>query len=244
MHWPRPSTGQPANWRVLLRCCAPSNRHFLPPQRHVGWYFLPRTRDRATKAKSAPTIREVASGASATSVLAKFTNTELILIDIGSRYHALPESGHYRSRKVRSGSRDHTKEPALTADEFRAAFVVGQQEAEQASREGLKIVAVDAIGKASEEAAQRVLNVLSQKPRTERRPDPGIRRGGRCGPRRCRRVHREGRGTGDGGSHCRHGGECGCGSRGAPLSRHESEGDYKPDSLRFSSPFPSGRGPG
>jgi NAD+ kinase len=108
-------------------------------------------------------IREIASGASATAVLAKFTNTELILIDIGSRYHALPESAHYRSRKVRAGSRDHAKEPALTADEFRAAFVVGQQEAEQASREGPKVVAVDAIGKASEEAAQRVLNVLSQK---------------------------------------------------------------------------------
>jgi len=98
-----------------------------------------------------PAIREVVSGAAATAVLAKSTHTDFVVIDIGSKCHPLLESAHYRCRKVRS--RDYAKEPALTADEFRAAFIVGQNEAERAAKDGMKAVAADALGKGCEKPA-------------------------------------------------------------------------------------------
>ncbi len=102
------------------------------------------------------TIHHIADGGAATAVVAKSTHTELVLVDVGSRADALPESPRYRSRKVRPGSRDFTKQPALTADEFRAAFVVGQKEAEQAHADGMRLVAVDALGAESAPVADRV----------------------------------------------------------------------------------------
>ena len=102
-------------------------------------------------------IHHTAEGGSATAVLAKTTHTDYVLIDVGSRTDSLPESLHYRCRKVRAGSHDFTHQPALTADEFRAAFVVGQKEAEQARDVGMKLVATDAIGAESAAVAARVL---------------------------------------------------------------------------------------
>ncbi len=110
----------------------------------------------------APAIREMAFGASATAVLAKFTGTDLVLVDVGSLCHPLAESANYRCRKVRSSSRAHTPGPALTADEFRAAFAIGQSEAEQAARDGMKLVATDALGKSGHAAALRVHSRLAR----------------------------------------------------------------------------------
>ncbi len=105
------------------------------------------------------TIHHIADGGAATAVVAKSTHTELVLVDVGSRADALPESPRYRSRKVRPGSRDFTKQPALTVDEFRTAFVVGQKEAEQSHADGMRLVAVDALGAESAHVANRVLAV-------------------------------------------------------------------------------------
>ncbi|AMV29201.1 putative inorganic polyphosphate/ATP-NAD kinase [Gemmata sp. SH-PL17] len=102
------------------------------------------------------TIHHIADGGAATAVVAKSTHTELVLVDVGSRADALPESPRYRSRKVRPGSRDFTKQPALTVDEFRTAFVVGQKEAEQSHADGMRLVAVDALGAESAHVAGRV----------------------------------------------------------------------------------------
>ncbi|QJW96274.1 nicotinate-nucleotide--dimethylbenzimidazole phosphoribosyltransferase [Frigoriglobus tundricola] len=104
-------------------------------------------------------IREVASGGSASAVLARTTGTDLVLVDVGSRSDPLLETPNYRVRKARAGTRDFTKEPALTAAEFRAAFGVGRTEAELAAKDGMKVVAADALGAGSEDAAQRVLAV-------------------------------------------------------------------------------------
>jgi NAD kinase/nicotinic acid mononucleotide adenylyltransferase len=87
-------------------------------------------------------IRNVLSGGAASAVLAKGTNTDLVLIDIGSAVDALPDAPNYRSRKVRHGSRT----TPLTADELRAAFIVGRAEAERAAAEGMKAVAVEELG--------------------------------------------------------------------------------------------------
>ena len=86
-------------------------------------------------------IQSVLSGASASSILAKTTNTSLVLVDLGSGDGARPDAADYRSRNVRKRARTETRIHSLTAEEFRAAFVVGQQEADQASRDGMRLIA-------------------------------------------------------------------------------------------------------
>ncbi|MBN9118763.1 MAG: nicotinate-nucleotide--dimethylbenzimidazole phosphoribosyltransferase, partial [Planctomycetes bacterium] len=67
-----------------------------------------------------PSIREMASGASATAVLAKFTSTDLVLVDVGSRCHPQQEAANYRCRKVLSNRYDH--DGTLTADAYIGAM--------------------------------------------------------------------------------------------------------------------------
>jgi NAD kinase/nicotinic acid mononucleotide adenylyltransferase len=86
--------------------------------------------------------RNVLSGGAASTVLAKTTNTDLVLIDIGSCADAMPDAPNYRSRKVRHG----TRSTPPTADELRAAFVVGRAEAERAASEEMKLVAAEELG--------------------------------------------------------------------------------------------------
>ncbi len=86
-------------------------------------------------------IQEVLTGKAACAVLAKAYGSELVLIDIGSRAEALPESPNYRSRKIPRILRTEKTVRAPNLDEFRAAFVVGQTEAERASRDGMKLIA-------------------------------------------------------------------------------------------------------
>lgn len=102
-------------------------------------------------------IHDITSGGAVAAVLAKSTYTELVLVDVGSQSDPLPESPRYRCRKVRSGGGDDESRPALTAEEFQAAFEVGQSEAESARAAGIKVVAADAVGAASAAAAERVL---------------------------------------------------------------------------------------
>ncbi len=92
-----------------------------------------------------PAIREVVSGAAATAVLARHVHAEVALVDVGSLCHPQRETSNYRCRKVRARSSD----AELSADEFRAAFVVGQKEAEDAAKDGAVVVATDALGTAS-----------------------------------------------------------------------------------------------
>lgn len=117
-----------------------------------------------------PVAREVVCGVAATAVLAKATGTELVLVDVGSRSDAMRETASYRCRKVRAGSHDHARQPALTTDEFCAAIAVGEAEAERAARDGVAVVAVDALGPEGAAAAERVLARLRE--HRESDPDP------------------------------------------------------------------------
>lgn len=140
------------------------------------------------------TIHAVASGGSPSAVLAKTTTTDLVLVDVGSRTDPLSESPRYRCRKVRPGSRDFTRQPALTADEFRAAFVVGQQEAEQAHADGMRVVAADACA-GERQRGRRGARTRGGERSARRRPDERVRGGRRGRHRRARGVRREGHRT-------------------------------------------------
>jgi NAD kinase/nicotinic acid mononucleotide adenylyltransferase len=100
-----------------------------------------------------PAIREIASGAAATAVLAQLTGTDLVLVDVGSECHPQRESANYRCRKVRTARRGSANEPWLTIEEVRAAVDVGREEAEIAARDGMKVVATDGLGASGERAA-------------------------------------------------------------------------------------------
>lgn len=121
----------------------------------------------------APAIREMATGACATAVLAKHTGTDLVLVDVGSLCHPLAESANYRCRKVRASTREPATGTART-DEFRAAFVVGQSEAELASRDGMRVVATDSIGKAAAAAAGAVRERLATLADPDADPVPAL----------------------------------------------------------------------
>ncbi len=121
-----------------------------------------------------PTIAEIASGNSAIAVLAQATGTGLVLVDVGSCADPLRESPTYRCRKVRAGSCDVGKGPALSVEEFHTAIAMGQGEAERAATEGQRVVAADAVGTGAEDAAARVLALLCERPDLGDDPVPAL----------------------------------------------------------------------
>jgi NAD kinase/NaMN:DMB phosphoribosyltransferase len=83
-------------------------------------------------------IQAILAGNTICAALAKSTCTELAVIDLGSQAVPLPDAPNSRLRKVIS---DASARAPLTVEQFRAAFAVGQQEAERAEREGVRLIA-------------------------------------------------------------------------------------------------------
>jgi nicotinate-nucleotide--dimethylbenzimidazole phosphoribosyltransferase len=91
-------------------------------------------------------IENILSGGAASSVLARATATELILVDVGARSVPLPPRPGYVVAKVRDGTRNLAREAALTTAEFDRAWEVGAAQARQAAAEGMRIVAAGEMG--------------------------------------------------------------------------------------------------
>lgn len=85
----------------------------------------------------------IAQGGAASSVLAKSTNTRLNVIDVGTL--SAPVEG-VESCRVREGSRNLAKEPALTPEEFAAAQQIGRNKAIEAAERGAKVVLAGEMG--------------------------------------------------------------------------------------------------
>lgn len=109
-------------------------------------------------------LQAILSGTAASAILATSSTTHLVLIDLGGRARPLPDSENYRCRKIQREQLSGAGNPPISIDEFRAAFVVGQQEAERASRDGIRLLAVAELeisqvdlGRLSEQIAQAVL---------------------------------------------------------------------------------------
>lgn len=91
-------------------------------------------------------IRNMCAGGAASSVLARQTKTDMVLVNVGTvddRLGELPplDSGIcYRSRRVCAGARNLAEEPALTVQEFRQAWETGADEARCAARDGQRVV--------------------------------------------------------------------------------------------------------
>lgn len=91
-------------------------------------------------------IQNILSGGAASSVLARATDTELVLVDVGTQAPPLPPQAGYVLAKVRSGTRNLAREPALTVAEFDRAWEAGMAEARRAVADGMRIVAAGEMG--------------------------------------------------------------------------------------------------
>lgn len=96
-------------------------------------------------------IDNIRKGGAASSVLARQTQTDLKLIDVGSfvEEHAeQPELAgiQFESLRVRKGTRNLALEPAMTVQEFEQAREVGRRLAIRAAEDGIRVVACGEMG--------------------------------------------------------------------------------------------------
>jgi nicotinate-nucleotide--dimethylbenzimidazole phosphoribosyltransferase len=117
-------------------------------------------------------VRAIASGVAGSSVLAKSTRTHLRIVDVGMEAeskHASPIRStspgiEFRSTPVRHGTRNLVREPALTVDEFRAAWRVGADEAELAVRDGDALILGGEVGIGNTTSAAALARLLADVP--------------------------------------------------------------------------------
>jgi len=99
------------------------------------------------QAVTAAMIATIASGRSASAVLAASVGAALRLVDVGSAGPPLADPPpFYRDARIRVGSRDLAVEPALSLDEFDAAWAVGVEEAQRAADDGMVVLAAGEMG--------------------------------------------------------------------------------------------------
>jgi nicotinate-nucleotide--dimethylbenzimidazole phosphoribosyltransferase len=88
----------------------------------------------------------IAKARAASSALAKASNTEINLIDVGSMISETPKVGLYRDERVAKGTLSLADGPAMTADQFWKAWTIGDEAVTRAKAEGVRVIAVGEIG--------------------------------------------------------------------------------------------------
>ncbi|QEL18237.1 nicotinate-nucleotide--dimethylbenzimidazole phosphoribosyltransferase [Limnoglobus roseus] len=111
-------------------------------------------------------VRTIARGRAASSVLAASTGTDLRVVDVGTLGPTSPEATLH-VWKVRAGSRNLAREPALTVDEFRQAVAVGEKQAESAAEAGMVVVAAGEMGIGNTTPASCLTSLLTGSPTDE-----------------------------------------------------------------------------
>jgi nicotinate-nucleotide--dimethylbenzimidazole phosphoribosyltransferase len=100
-------------------------------------------------------VGNIRSGRAASTVLAREFGTDAVLIDVGTlggdgadagRFPGPPEGCKFQQRRIRAGTRDLSRECALSPGEFEAALEVGRGEARAAARDGMRVVAAGEMG--------------------------------------------------------------------------------------------------
>lgn len=91
-------------------------------------------------------IDNIRKGGAASSVLARTTETELRLVDVGAAGPARESEASFRQARIGDGTRDLALEPALSVAEFDAAYAVGVDEARRAVEAGMRVVATGEMG--------------------------------------------------------------------------------------------------
>jgi nicotinate-nucleotide--dimethylbenzimidazole phosphoribosyltransferase len=107
-------------------------------------------------------VTNIVAGGAASSVLAAATGSDLRLIDVGVLAPGLPDGPNYSCRKVRAGSRNLAREPALTIDEFRQAAAIGEAEARAAVEDGMVLVVGGEMGIGNSTSASCLTALLAE----------------------------------------------------------------------------------
>jgi nicotinate-nucleotide--dimethylbenzimidazole phosphoribosyltransferase len=109
-------------------------------------------------------VRNITAGGAASSVLARATGTDLRLIDVGTLGPDLGNAPGYACQKVRAGSRNLAREPALTVGEFERALSVGREQALLAAADGMSVVAAGEMGIGNSTPASCLTALLAEVP--------------------------------------------------------------------------------
>ncbi|MBC7818918.1 MAG: nicotinate-nucleotide--dimethylbenzimidazole phosphoribosyltransferase, partial [Planctomycetaceae bacterium] len=115
-------------------------------------------------------IRNICEGGAASTVLARQTGTEAVLVNVGTLDDPISEpppmnSGIcYRSRRVCAGTRNLAEEPALTVDEFRQAWDIGAAEARAAAHDQMRVVLAGEMGIGNTTSASCLAMLLADVP--------------------------------------------------------------------------------
>lgn len=96
-------------------------------------------------------VKNICRGGAASAVLAKQSETELRLVNVGvkevsSDKVTTDEGIAYRDAGIRRGTCDLSREPAITLAEFERAWQLGVEEADRAASEGIKIISCGEMG--------------------------------------------------------------------------------------------------
>jgi len=96
-------------------------------------------------------VKAMCAGTAASTVLARLTNTDVVVVNVGTFDEPIDartptNSTRYRTCRIRAGARNLAAEPALTADEFHRAWEIGAQEAAAAAGDGVAVVLAGEMG--------------------------------------------------------------------------------------------------
>lgn len=91
-------------------------------------------------------LRVIASGRASCSALAAISNTPVELVDVGSKIAEPPVGPVYSDRRVARGTLSLASGPAMTAEQFWAAWTIGHDTIEAARSDGVLVVALGEIG--------------------------------------------------------------------------------------------------
>ena len=103
------------------------------------------------------------SGGAGISVLARANNAELTLVDVGVDAE-FADAPRFCREKVRRGSRNMRREPAMTHEELIAALEVGLRQAQSAKDKGQQLVAFGEVGIGNTTAASAIATALLNEP--------------------------------------------------------------------------------
>jgi nicotinate-nucleotide--dimethylbenzimidazole phosphoribosyltransferase len=106
-------------------------------------------------------VRNFVAGGAAINVLARLHNVELTVVDVGVDADFEPAQG-LCLKKVRRGSQNMLREPALTQEDLAAAIEIGMRIAESARDQGQTLVAVGEMGIGNTTSASAIAALLTK----------------------------------------------------------------------------------
>jgi nicotinate-nucleotide--dimethylbenzimidazole phosphoribosyltransferase len=109
-------------------------------------------------------LKNMAGGGAAVSVLSKLHQVDLIVIDVGSMLPSDVTIENVERRVIRAGTRNFTKEAAMTDDEIRSAFDIGKEFIRHEADKNVKLVILGEMGIGNTTSASAISAAILQCP--------------------------------------------------------------------------------